>query len=107
MYSAQVLQDHIYVDMNPVFLAVDTNPVFLAADRLRDYTVEVFDTDPSQAAATGKLCTVYLGPSTVLGERVHMMCVKPITGRYVKISKTGANLQICELEVLEAKPEGN
>ncbi|KAK7478849.1 hypothetical protein BaRGS_00029948, partial [Batillaria attramentaria] len=97
---------YLWVDVQltyDIYGVTITNRKDCCPERMADYTVEVFQDEPLTSSVPGTVCGTYTGPSTVLGEVVTIMCSRPITGRYVKVSKPAMHLQICELEVLVPK----
>ncbi|XP_041378269.1 fucolectin-like [Gigantopelta aegis] len=79
-------------------------------ERLANFTVDIFDEDPSEFPATNrKLCAHY--PGTVgTGQWVELTCDSHVVGRYVRVSKTQRYdsdlLCLCELEVYGDRVKG-
>ncbi|XP_067680078.1 uncharacterized protein [Haliotis asinina] len=73
-------------------------------ERLHDFTVEVFRKIPViSRAARGALCGTYDGAVAEPGKTVTVKCVRPVTGRYVRLrgkkNGQGDQFQFCEVKV--------
>ncbi|XP_071093303.1 uncharacterized protein [Haliotis cracherodii] len=74
-------------------------------ERLHDFSVDVYDTDPTlNPLSTAKQCYFYSGSVTSPGVTVTVTCTRPVSGRYLHL--TGKNrindvdlLQFCEVQV--------
>ncbi|XP_067668914.1 fucolectin-like [Haliotis asinina] len=72
--------------------------------RLHDFSIDVYQEQPSDQHSTPKLCYFYSESVSRPGETVTVTCSRPVTGRFVRISgknKLNHNdvLQFCDLQV--------
>ncbi|XP_046551788.1 fucolectin-1-like [Haliotis rubra] len=73
-------------------------------ERLHDFSIDVYQEQPSNQHSAPKLCYFYSGSVSRPGETVTVTCSRPVTGRFVRISgKNKLNhqdlLQFCDAQV--------
>ncbi|XP_046551813.1 uncharacterized protein LOC124261539 [Haliotis rubra] len=86
-------------------------PFTRTGDRLHSISLELFDEDPSAEPSTpAKLC--YFISGYVTQSTLTINCTRPVTGRYLRLTKTSQRnyndlLQFCEVKVYEELIDGN
>ncbi|XP_067663149.1 fucolectin-like [Haliotis asinina] len=73
-------------------------------ERLHDFSIDVYQEQPSNQHSAPKLCYFYSGSVSHPGETVTVTCLRPVTGRFVRISGTNKlnfddMLQMCDVQV--------
>ena len=81
------------------FQNVDLTSLSHKAERLGDFSLDVYDADPSIEPGTpAKHCNSHPGPMSTPGITLTFECVEQIEGRFLRLSQPANSIQMCELQ---------